>query len=206
MRIHKYIIYSTLIILLFFSCQENNVTSTTETETLSSEKTIIKPKEDYNENQKHIESKPKITEPEYIGPYVFDILKNLNTMLKQEYLDKFLTLDELKNVMIASGNFSNKEIKEMEDEISEKERKKWNEKLEEAYIELKEEAVYEGIKWGQIEYLDFIYKNHNKDGIEGTGGDLYFDYNNSTYSIKVLAVNAKNEYKLVMIGDLEESY
>lgn len=208
MKKTNHIIIHALIAFTLFSCKENLNYPTNEFKNESSEtlKTISESEVNDTEIEEETEEKNLLTEPEHIGPYVFDILKNLNTMLKQDYLDKFLTLDELMNVMIDSGNFSKEEIQEMEDEISGKDIKKWNEKIEEPYIELKEEAVYEGIKWGQIEYLDFIYKKHNEDGIEGTGGDLYFDYNDNTYSIKVLALNAVKEYKLVMIGDLEESY
>jgi len=127
-----------------------------------------------------------VTEPEEIGEQVFEILKNITTDSKQEYFENFLSVE--------SGT------KEYFSSLTSEE---YYEKMDKNYNRIKAEAGETGIKWKEIEYLDFTYRINSGDVGKECWGELFFQYDNTSYSIKTRSFFYKNTYRLTNIYDLD---
>lgn len=146
------------------------------------------------------DSTKKATEPEDIGMYAFELLKTLSQTTKSDYVNSFLTIEEIrelgKNEVVVTDPNTRNELTSMPKE-------EWVEDIEDDYNELKQDGGENGIKWAEIEYLDFVYEMDNEGGIKVCEGELFFKYKEDSYSVDLAAIFDGTEYKLVELDYLE---
>ena len=146
-------------------------------------------------------SKKRLTEPEQIGKKVFEILKTISKNGKQDYIDNFLSIEEIRELG------KNEEVVKEErirNEFTSLLKEKWIGRITRDYNQIKEKGASSGIVWQDIEYLDFVYEIIDKGGIKGTEGELYFKYNEKTYKVDISAIWNGEAYRITVIEDLYE--
>ena len=142
-----------------------------------------------------------VKEPDQIGKQVFEILKKISIDSKHEYVGKFLSIEEIRELG------KNEEIVKDEktrNEMTSMLKDKWVGRIESDYNRIKEKAGQYGINWQEIEYLDFVYELEEDDGLKICKGELYFKYNDQSFKIDVRSIHNGNEYKLTEIEDFYE--
>ena len=142
-----------------------------------------------------------IKEPEQIGKQVFEILKNISNSSKANYIDNFLSIEEIRELG------KDEEVVKDEDtrnEMTSMLKEKWIGRIEKDYNRIKEKGGKSGINWNNIEYLDFVYELKDKDGLKICEGELYFKFNDKSFKIETSSIFNGKEYRLVEIEDLYE--
>ncbi len=144
-------------------------------------------------------SNRRVTEPEQIGKKVFEILKTISTNSKQDYIDNFLSIEEIrelgKNEEVVKAESTRNKMTSMLKE-------KWIDRITGDYNHVKKKGASSGIVWQEIKYLDFVYEIKEEEGLKGTEGELYFKHNDDTYRIEISAIWNGNEYQITEIEDL----
>ena len=142
-------------------------------------------------------------EPDQIGHVVFEMLKKLSTGSKQEFVQDFLSVEEMRKMAKDKELVKNEGIR---NKITSTLKEEWNVNIEKLYNSLKEDGAAYGIEWNDIKYLDYIYKIEQNDGLNTCEGKLYFKYNDKSYNVKTGSIFDGNEYKLVEIDQLRASH
>ena len=119
-----------------------------------------------------------------IGKQVFEMLRNLSTKSKADFVRNFLSIEEIRELG--------------------KNEPDWVGITEQYYKLIKEKGVELGINWQDIEYSDFVYKILTEGGFKGCLGSLYFKYKDKPYYIKVESIYTGTEYKLFKVKSLTE--
>ena len=135
----------------------------------------------------------RFIEPEDLGQYSFNLLKSLSQTTKSDYVNSFITIEGIRKIakneeIVTDQNTQNELILMKEEE--------WIKEIEVEYNELKKRGGEYGIKWAEIEYLDFLYEFDIEKGIKVLEGVLFFKYEENSYSVDLTAVNADKEYLL----------
>ncbi|MCU4166684.1 hypothetical protein [Carboxylicivirga caseinilyticus] len=146
------------------------------------------------------DSYKKMNEPEDVGMYAFKLLNSLSQTTKSDYVNSFLTIEELRELG------KNEEVitdPEARNHITSIKKKEWVEDIENDYNKLKQDGGKNGIKWTNIEYLDFVYELNIEGGGTVCEGELFFKYKDYSYSVDLTAVFDGNEYKIIELDDLE---
>ncbi len=146
-------------------------------------------------------SNNSVKDPEMIGRQVFKILQNISDGTRQEYIDQYLSIEEIrelgKNPDIITDESTRNEMTSML-------REKWIDGIKNEYNEIKEDGGEAAINWQEIEYLDFVFEITEEDGIQFCEGELYFKLNNRSFNIAITSLYNGKEYKLITIEDLYE--
>ncbi|MFT5819854.1 MAG: hypothetical protein ACI8ZM_001079 [Crocinitomix sp.] len=129
-----------------------------------------------------------IDDPNKFGKHIFEKLKGIATDSKEDFLAEFLFDDE---------------YNELVENSSESDRYTF-ENLEKGYFKIKEKGASYGIKWQDIEYLDCVYKEKEKEGIQICGGRVFFGFEDTTYKVDFDAVKVDDGYRLTGIGDFRK--
>jgi hypothetical protein len=148
-------------------------------------------------------TEPVTVEPDQIGRQVFEILKELNVKTKAEYLENFMSIEELRAM---AQNMELPLETNLRNELTNMLKMEFEEQMEKDYNQIKEDAASEGIVWQNIEYLDYVYEKEVDRGLEGTTGKLFFKYENYSYKVDVTTLFDGNEYRLLEIEDFYEQY
>ena len=142
-----------------------------------------------------------VKEPDAVGKNAFRILKNLRNMSKQEFVDKLLTIETLREAIKKEGNQFSEKVK---NEISRMTKEDYNCRIVRDYNEIKEKAIEYGIIWDQIEYVDYIYKTRVKNGVNESDGKLFFSHNAQTYSVSIATMNLGKGYSIIELERLRK--
>ena len=140
----------------------------------------------------------KITEPEEIGTVTFDILTELKSINKDEFISYFASAETLNE--LADNMCSDDSWKELLKSLT-------PERCKEEYgsdlNELKEAGIKNNITWSDIEFLDFIYEKEEKACVSDIVGKVYFKHNGKTYTVVAGAVYIGDRYQLTVIDALK---
>lgn len=143
----------------------------------------------------------KKNEPEQIGRNTFEILKNISIKSKQQYIEHFPSVEDIrelaKNETLVTDQKTRNEMTSMPKE-------EWIELILKDYNQTKEKAATLGINWQEITYLDYVYEIEEKKGLKGVKGKLYFKSNEKSYHIEVNSIWNGTEYMIIRIKDLSE--
>lgn len=141
----------------------------------------------------------EINNPEGIGKQVFSIIKKLQDNTKDNYLNNFLKVEELRE-FASNKDF---EIEEkIKNEITSLTREKYFSSIEKKYNKIKEDAISYGIEFDKITYLDFIYKTKKEGGLIGYEGIVFFKYKGETYKIETASIDIGKKIGLIEIKNL----
>jgi hypothetical protein len=144
-------------------------------------------------------SNGSLTEPEQIGKHVFGIMKTNSTIVKQAYIDNFLSIEEIRELG------KNEEVVKKEDtrnEMTSMLKEEWIGRIASDYNQIIKKGASSGIDWQNIEYLDFVYEIEYDDGIKIAIGELYFKYDGKTYKFETDAIWNGEEYRIYKIDNL----
>ena len=143
----------------------------------------------------------QIETPEGIGKYAFSILKKVDHISDKEFINSFITIEEIKAYVNKMPDSTSSRIKEQMDEMSlASYEKKVLDELEELRISAKQKAI----DLTTIEYIDFSFKKRVRDGITGIRGKLVFQYKEKKFTIKVASFLIDNKYVPLIIRRLDE--
>lgn len=138
------------------------------------------------------------SDPEKIGKEVFGIIKKISSDSKSDYIDNFFSIKDYRDLG------KNKKVirdEETRNEMTSMTKRRWEEQIENDYNRIKEKGATAGIKWDEIEYLDFIYEVEDDDEGELCFGKLYFEFDNDSYSVESISIFDGKDYQLVEIED-----
>jgi len=147
-------------------------------------------------------SSNKVSEPEQIGKQVFEILKNISTDSRENYLKSFLSVEEIRALGKSEDAFIDESLR---NEMTSLLKEEWMSRMDSDYNRIKEKAARAGINWKEIKYLDFVYEIETEKGIKGCTGKLYFGFNDKSYNIETTSLWNGTEYRLMRITDLSTS-
>jgi len=140
-----------------------------------------------------------VREPEQIGKQVFEILKNISSSSKDDYISNFLSIEEIREL---GKNEDVVKDADTRNEMTSMLKEKWISKIEKDYNRIKEKGGKSGIIWNEIQYLDFVYELKDEDGIKGCEGELYFKFSDKSFKIEIASIFNGTEYRLFEIEDL----
>ena len=140
-----------------------------------------------------VKNTQELIEPEEIGIQVFEILKNITTSSKKEFYGNYISIESLHEMCKNKGLLTDNRAREVFSEMTSKE---WEEHLEKDYINIKRTGGTNGIKWKDIEYLDYVYRLDKKLGITEVYGEMFFQFKNENYSIISRSLFYQNKYQI----------
>jgi|SRR5690554_3669825 len=139
-------------------------------------------------------------EPEQIGKQVFEILKNISSNSKDNYISNFLSIEEIRELGKNEEVVKDADIR---NEMTSMLKEEWISEIEKDYNSIKEKGGKSGINWNEIQYLDFVYEL-TEDGMKVCEGELYFKFNDKSFKIEITSIFNGTEYRLIGIEDLYE--
>lgn len=182
---------STLITILFLSsCTTKEAKQEAQEETTQEA-----------QDKKKEETKGWKKEPEQLGRIAFEILKNISTESRQEYLSHFASIEDIRELGRNEAITTDQKFRNKMTSITKEE---WEKEMLKDYNQTKERAATLLINWQEIDYLDFVYEIENKEGIEALKGKLYFKSNNKSYNVEILTIWNGKEYLILRLWDLSK--
>lgn len=159
--------------------------------------------------------------PELMGNITYSIVKEINSITREEYTLNFITpedlteiyegvpIDTVKSYLLEySSEMKVDSIINLTIELNQRKRDDY---LYDDLGELKKDAGRKGIEWGSVELLDFTFEEksmhriygsslyNNLDGIDGT---LYLKYETTPFHIDISAVKIDDKYALCRLVGL----
>lgn len=144
----------------------------------------------------------KVKEPEQIGHQVFEMLKSINTVYKEEYYKSFFSVEEARELGKNEDFLTDENLR---NEMTSLKKEDWISRMDTDYNRIKEKAAKSGINWSEIKYLDFVYEIENERGMKGCQGELYFGFNKESYKVETTSLWNGMEYRLIRVTDFRSS-
>ncbi len=145
------------------------------------------------------ENSKGVTNPDDMGKYAFDMLKEFDNATKNSYINSIFTIEEIKD--FGERNAETLAPKAKED-IDRLEKHEYDDRMGRDYNRTKDRAKEAGISWNAIEYAGYEFKELDEEGLKGIRGTLSFTHNDKTYTTKIVGVLIEGTYKLVRIYSL----
>lgn len=143
-----------------------------------------------------------IKEPDAVGTHAFKILKDIQNTSKQDFINKLLTIETLREAIKKDENgFSEK----MKNEITRMTKEDYNSRIARDYNELKKQAIDYNIVWNKIKYIDYTYKIKEKNGDKSTDGKLYFSHNSQTYTVSISTITIGEKFAIIELERLRKN-
>lgn len=142
-----------------------------------------------------------VKEPDALGTYAFRMLKDLQGMSEQDFINKLLTIETLREAVKKEGNEMNEKVK---NEISRMSKEDYNARIIRDYKEIKEKGTEYNIVWNKIKYIDYTYKARVKNGVKESDGTLSFSHNSDTYTVSISAMNLGDGYAIIELERLRK--
>lgn len=142
-------------------------------------------------------SDSSVSDPEDIGPQVMDLLEELDDMSKGDYSEYFMTLEEVRELgenedVIKDEAGRNRLTKMTKDDR--------NKELDRSFSRLIETGSEYGIKWSEVEFVDFAYEVETQRGIKSCRGELTFKHGSKKYEVRTISIFDGSNYCLVEVG------
>ena len=135
------------------------------------------------------------TDTEVFQHGMFDLLKEFKGLDNDSYKKHFVTYDEFK--AFSESHELQEYNQPMLDDMNSGD---YYKEINKYYIKIKYAAAKRGVDWEKIYFLDFIYKTTSG----GLKGELFFSYNDKTYSVKVGAYLLDSGYKVSSIKKFKD--
>lgn len=139
--------------------------------------------------------KPSVNEPLEVGRYVFEKLKALPETSIDDYIGYHLPYEKVK--VYGEDEKNNKRWRWFDYSQLE-----WNETLEDDLNNLKYDAGQKGLKWSEIEYLDFVYSVDTINNYSFLEGKLFLTADKKPFSVEVGAITEEVKFEVYVIEDL----
>jgi hypothetical protein len=146
-------------------------------------------------------SSHNIKDPEQIGNRVFNILKNINNSSKEDYINNFISIEEIGELLKNAENIKGTDTSNLMNSIT---KENIIRSLEKDYNRIKDKGSKLGISWNEIQYYHYFFKVEENDVIKSCKGKLVFIINDRYFEIKITSIFIGTEYRLVTIKGLRE--
>jgi hypothetical protein len=149
------------------------------------------------------ESHPKVVkEPEELGAYVFEILKELGELSDDEYRTKFISVEDIREIC------KNPEVR-MDDETRMKLMFSPQEDIYPDMInhldDIKSKGYQAYVKWDKLELLEHDWNPDNVWGnMEMIDGGILVKFRGKQFIVQYAAVNDNGVYKLLELKGFKE--
>ncbi|MBC6368019.1 hypothetical protein [Algoriphagus sp. AK58] len=143
----------------------------------------------------------KMKDPEDVGKKTFNLLKKLNHIQIQEYINEFISLEQIRslaknNELITSEKGRNRLSSLLKDEFEEE--------IIRNFDYLTETGVAHEIIWKNIEFRDYVYEIEENDGLKLYNGKVFINHLGEVYFINVASIWVGDQFEIVEIRDLYE--
>lgn len=116
-----------------------------------------------------------------VGQHAFNIVRKLDTMSEAQFAQYF---SNAKNIY--------------EHITGEKIPSSWKKSN---YLDIQEKTKKSGIKWSKVKFNSFkYYSPHEENGVMGTKGRLYLQYDNKELCVSVYVIQYEGKYYLISIN------
>lgn len=137
-----------------------------------------------------------VSDPEEIGEQVMDIVNDFDDMSKEDFRDRFMSMDEIRELgknetVVKDENGRNRLTK-----MNESDRTR---DLDRGYDQIKENVARYDIDMAGAEYDDFAYEVKTKRGIKTVRGELYFKSDGKRYRMRTTSIYDGSGYNLVQL-------
>lgn len=139
----------------------------------------------------------RVSEPEDVSDQVMDILEDLDDMSKEDFKEHFLTLDEMKDLAEDEEVITESELRKA---IKKRKESDYNEDIEKGFSRIIERGSELGIKWSEIEFVDFEYEVEKRGGMKACGGNVIFKSGGKKFSVRSMSVYDGSGYCLMQIS------
>jgi hypothetical protein len=140
-------------------------------------------------------------EPEQVGKRVFEILKNISSSSKDDYISNFISIEEIRELLKKEEVSKDTDTSDLMHSIT---KENIVRSLEKDYNRIKDKGSKLGIRWNEIQYLHFFSESEEEAGIKVCEGELYFKCNDTYFRIEIASIFNGTEYRLVTIKGLRE--
>lgn len=133
-----------------------------------------------------------------VGKHVFQTLQTLDTLSKETFYTKFVSLKELKNMVqnIKEGNKLIPKIAEMTNEA-------YQADISDIYDNIILDSENNYIRWENTEFVDYKYQTSRNRSMTLNHGTLFFKHNEEDFSVGVYWITDLNTSGLLGLGGLQ---
>ncbi|WP_420573110.1 hypothetical protein [Kordia sp.] len=142
-----------------------------------------------------------VSKAEDVGKHTFNLLKSLENITKEEYVQKLFTVEEIKEFGKKNADSLSERAKADIEGVTKVE---YDERMIKDYNSLRKIGLRADIVWNNIKYKDYDFKKKEEDGLSGTLGKLSFTHNGKNYAVRVSTFFTENQYILIGIRRLTE--
>ena len=144
-------------------------------------------------------SSGKLTDQDQVSQHVFEILQDLGSSSKSEYMSHFITLEEVWELGKDERLIPEKAMRQR---FATADRDEIEGELEADYEDLQRKAGEEGINWANIEYTSYIHDKASDGTIYIVEGMLSIKHEGTRYYIDVVTLWDGDEFKLCQIRNI----
>ncbi|MFK7747024.1 MAG: hypothetical protein AB8B65_01405 [Kordia sp.] len=136
-----------------------------------------------------------------MGRYAFDILKNLDNLSSDEFINTLCTAEEIKAFGKRNAETLDPKAKKGIDDIK---KESHEERVGRDYDRLKKGAEKNKISWSAIEYDSYDFEERDQDGIKFVQGKLSIKHKDETYIVGINYALMEGTYMLIRASRLNK--
>lgn len=133
---------------------------------------------------------------------IMEVMIDFNKNSFKKYKSLFITENELM-MLIDKLTLDELEKEAVRAEVS---NDFLGERIENEFKDLLDNTAELDLDWSNIEFEDFLYRLRFRDGVKELKGEIYFKEGEEHYEMRVIAAYLNNEYHVVELERLKESY
>jgi hypothetical protein len=141
--------------------------------------------------------------PEDIGQYGFSILQKLDNISEKEFINSFITFDEIKAFVTELPDST---ASKMKGQLKEMSLEMYEERVTTELKKLKETAKQATIDWTKATFLEYTFNKKSEDGVTGIRGKVIFSYKDQKYEARVSAFLIDGKYVPLIVRRLTQHY
>ncbi|MFK7747022.1 MAG: hypothetical protein AB8B65_01395 [Kordia sp.] len=142
-----------------------------------------------------------INKAEDLGHYAFNILKKLDDIPKEEFLNHLFTIEEIK---VFAEKYKDSMPERAYESFEKLKKEKYEGTIFGEYEELKKRGEKYTIVWSEIEYSNFTFKKQTQGGLAGIKGVLSFKHKDTLYTVRASALEDGTSYIPLIIRRLNK--
>ncbi|XOV68744.1 MAG: hypothetical protein ACFHU9_06095 [Fluviicola sp.] len=139
----------------------------------------------------------RVSDPEDVGDQVMNILEDLDDMSKEDFKENFLSFEEMQELA------EDKEVitdADMRKRIKKRKESDYNEDMDKRFSRIIENGSELGIKWSEIEFVDFEYEVEKRGGMKGCGGKVIFKSGGKKFQVNSTSIFDGSGYCLMTLS------
>jgi hypothetical protein len=135
-----------------------------------------------------------------MGRYTITLLKKLDTISEKEFMNSFMTYEEIVAYINSLPDSTTVKIKE---QLKEMPKEKYEERVLTELKKFKETITQNDIDLTKISYVTYDYKERTEDGVTGIRGTVIFRHGILKYEVKASAFLIDGKYVPLIVRRLK---